>query len=132
MNLSFNDGLKEYIINNDPDRVIRINPADVGILKRLQAAQTDIDALRDKYSNADNTADALAECDRALRDIIDNVFGAKIADTVFGSTNCLSIAGGASVYENFLNAIVPEIESTVKAESEASAKRVKQYTDKVM
>ena len=130
MNLSFNDGYKTYEINGDPNRVIKINPADVGILKRLQAAQDSISALQEKY-NTINTPEALAECDKDLRDIIDDVFAAPVADIAFGDTNCLSLAGGSSIYENFLNAIIPIVQETVKEESKASEKRISKYTDRV-
>ena len=130
MILNFDDGYKTYEINGDPNRVIKINPADVGILKRLQAAQDSISALQSKY-NSINTPEALAECDKDLRAIIDDVFAAPVADIAFGGSNCLSLAGGASIYENSLNAIIPEIQATVEKEAKESEKRVKKYTDRI-
>lgn len=130
MILNFDDGYKTYEINGDPNRVIKINPADVGILKRLQAAQDSISALQSKY-NSINTPEALAECDKDLRAIIDDVFAAPVADIAFGGSNCLSLAGGSSIYENFLNAIIPIVQETVKEESKASEKRISKYTDRV-
>ncbi len=132
MNLNFSDGLKEYTINNDTSRVIRINPSDIGIIKRLQAAQERIDNLKEVYSNVESTVEALAECDKELKSIIDDVFGSPVSDVVFGSANCLSPAGGACLYENFLNAVLPEIEKNVKAEQKASEERIRKYTDKVI
>lgn len=130
MILNFDDGYKTYEINGDPNRVIKINPADVGILKRLQAAQDSISALQSKYNSID-TPEALAECDKDLRAIIDDVFASPVADIAFGGSNCLSLAGGSSIYENFLNAIIPIVQETVKEESKASEKRISKYTDRV-
>ena len=32
--LKFDEGYKEYMINDDPDRVIRINPSDLNMWQR--------------------------------------------------------------------------------------------------
>lgn len=42
MNINFNDGYEEITINNDPDKVIRINTNDFGILGRIQRAQLEL------------------------------------------------------------------------------------------
>ncbi len=33
--LKFDEGYKEYMINDDPDRVIRINPSDLNMWQQL-------------------------------------------------------------------------------------------------
>ena len=35
-NLNFDDGLKRVTINGDPNRVLKYNPGDMGILDRMQ------------------------------------------------------------------------------------------------
>ena len=40
--IRFDDGYKEFMINDDPDRVIRFNPADYGIIERFNTARKDI------------------------------------------------------------------------------------------
>lgn len=131
MNLNFADGTQEFVINNDPDRVIRFNPGDFGILERLKAAGGKIDEIGKRYADKENTPEVLAECDRELRGIIDEVFANKIADTAFGKTNCLSFAGGKPIFENFLDAVVPVIEQNVRDESEKSKARIDKYTKRV-
>ena len=50
--INFNSGnYKEYAINGDENRVIRINVSDVGIITRIQ----------DAMSNADNIAEEVSE-----------------------------------------------------------------------
>ena len=38
-NLSFEDGYKEFTVNEDPERKIRFNPADLSILERFNTAR---------------------------------------------------------------------------------------------
>ena len=40
--IRFDDGYKEFMINDDPNRVIRFNPADYGIIERFNTARKDI------------------------------------------------------------------------------------------
>ena len=53
--IDFNSGnYKEYAINGDENRVIRINVSDVGIITRIQ----------DAMSKADNIAEEVSECEK--------------------------------------------------------------------
>ena len=42
-NLNFDDGYKKFMVNNDPNRVVRFNPADINLLDRLDQAQKRIE-----------------------------------------------------------------------------------------
>ena len=56
--INFNSGnYKEYAINGDENRVIRINVSDVGIITRIQ----------DAMSNADNIAEEVSEREKKDR-----------------------------------------------------------------
>ena len=46
--IRFDDGYKEFMINDDPNRVIRFNPADYGIIERFNTARKDIAAEMEK------------------------------------------------------------------------------------
>ena len=46
--IRFDDGYKEFMINDDPNRVIRFNPADYGIIERFNTARKDITAEMEK------------------------------------------------------------------------------------
>ena len=43
--ISFDEGYKEFAINNDENRVIRFNPKDFGILTRMEDTLSDFEAL---------------------------------------------------------------------------------------
>lgn len=120
--IKFNEGYKEYAINGDESRIIRINPSDFGIIKRMQDALKALEAI-----NADNSPDGMAEADRIAREQIDNVFGDGTSEVVFGRTNCMSFAGGQPICANFIEAISPIIEADIKAEAAKSEERIAKY-----
>ena len=49
--ISFDEGYKEFAINNDENRVIRFNPKDFGILTRMEDTLSDFEALEKKLKD---------------------------------------------------------------------------------
>lgn len=123
--LNFDDGLKRLAINGDENRVIVVNPTDVGIVKRYREKFPEIEKLSAETENSEEIADVL---DKKVREFIDYIIGSPVSETVFGKTNCLSIAGGQTVFENFLTAYMEYMKPEIKAEYERSRKRVEKYT----
>lgn len=122
----FDDGYREYAINGDETRVIRINPTDFGIVKRMKAAEEALAAMAIEHSE-----DGIEELDRVVREQLDSVFGEGTAQTVFGNVNCTSLAGGKTLYQNFLEAFSPIIKADIEAEKKKSDARVKKYTSQL-
>lgn len=143
--LKFNDGFKEFAVNGDESRIVRFNPCDFGILERISASQDKLDELEKKYRDAqekykdvkasDSDIDELgkiaAECDSEIRAEINTVFGNDVCTPAFGTTNCLSLAGGSSLFENFLDAMLPIVKSYIDKETKQSKKRIAKYTNSV-
>ena len=51
-NLSFDEGLKSYKINGDPNRILRFNPGDVNILTRYKEVVNNLNNIKlTKYDN---------------------------------------------------------------------------------
>lgn len=138
--LHFEEGLKTYCINDDPDRVIKVSTTDYGIINRLQEADKNMKKKADEYkalnintdgSAADKTEEAAAaikELTEFIEGQINYVFNADVAKIVFNGQSCLSTYKGVPLYERFMNAIVPEIEKDFKEEVKESQKRVSKYT----
>lgn len=124
--LNFDSGVKEYEINGDPNRVLRINPSDFGIIERINKAK---DALDELHITPD--IDGMVELDKVVRAQIDEIFGTGSADVIFGETNSASFAGGQPVFLNFLDSIIPEIERVVGEERKKSAAKIQKYTSQV-
>jgi hypothetical protein len=135
--INFDNGKKSYVINGDENCVITFNTSDIAIVDRIKKAMNNIQTVAEGYEKRnienDDEANALfVEADREIRTQIDYIFGDKIADKAFGVTNCLSVCGsGSTIYENFLNAIVPIVEQDIKTAQRQANKRVEKYTSQV-
>lgn len=142
-NLNFDDGYKEFSINNDPNRVIRFNPADFGIIERIdiayeeieKAAKIDVDmelkpdgTPRDDLGKA---AEIVKEISDTIKNQIDYIFNSPVSDTVFGNQSPLGLVKGVPLYERFLEVAIPVIQKEVRKEAEASQKRVNKYVSVV-
>lgn len=132
-NLNINKGYKEYSINNDENAVIRVRTTDFGIIEKLtkiksRTAETvsKMEKLRESES-IDTILAALDDADKEIREELDAVFDSYVSEVVFGSTNCLSFAGGQPIALNFLEAIIPEIQHDLEAEQGAAKKRIDAY-----
>lgn len=134
--LKFNDGFKEFAVNGDESRIVRFNPCDFGILERISVSQKRLEELEKKYKDAeasdtDELGKIAAECDRDIREEINTVFGNDVCTPAFGTVNCLTLAGGQPLYANFVDALLPIVESSLDKETKQSKKRIAKYTNSV-
>jgi len=139
-NLNFDDGYKEFKINNDESRVIRFNPADFSIIERIKTAYDEIDKATkindDIELKADGSpveelgkaAEIVKEINDTIKAQIDYIFNSPVSEMVFGKQSPLGMVKGVPLYERFLNVVIPVIEKEVKAQQEASQKRISKYT----
>ncbi len=123
--LDFDDGLKRLAINGDENRVIVVNPTDVGIVARYREKLPEIEKLSAETGNSEEIPDIL---DRKVREFVDYIIGSPVSEIVFGKTNCISMAGGQTIFENFLTAYMEYMKPEIKAEYERSRKRIEKYT----
>ena len=129
-NLEFDDGLKRLAINGDENRIITINPTDIAVIKRYNEVIPQLDELSEKYKEIpqEKTVEAISELDKKAREFIDYIIGSSVSETVFGTANCLSYAGGQTIFENFLTAYMNYMTPAIKSEYEKSKKRIEKYT----
>lgn len=139
-NLNFDDGFKEFSINNDPSKVIRFNPADFGIIERINTAYNEIQKTTqiedDIQLNPDGTPmemiGKVAEVVKGIADSIkaqiDYIFNSPVSEVVFGNQSPLGMVKGVPLYERFLDIVIPVIKQEVESEMKASQKRVSKYT----
>lgn len=116
-NLNFDSGIREYAVNGDESRVIRICVTDMNLPKRIADAETEINALHDKYGQISHPdAQQLFELDRDVRGIIDRAFGKSVSETAFGNINCCSPVGeNTMLFEGFVNALAAQIKADIEA-----------------
>ncbi len=143
-NLNFDDGFMSFQLNNDPNKVIRFNPTDFGMIKRLNEAFKVIDKAAEgadgiklnpdgtPEENIDGAAQAIEIYDKTIKDVIDGIFNSNICDIAFGKQSPLSIVGGGKyLWESFLECICKEVEKETNTKIEASHKRVNKYKKQV-
>lgn len=138
MELSFNSGVKEYTIRGVNGVVtVYFNPADVNFAKKayrvfndLRKKQEERVAKLDTTEPGDELFDMVDSIDREMRDIINDLFGQDIADTLFGSVNAYSAANGAPVWQNFMNAIIDQFDEATKREQALADEKIRKYTQK--
>lgn len=135
-NLSYNVGYKEYSINGDESRILRIKMTDYAIFDRFTKAMKQIDKIAKEYENStantfDEANNLFVSVDKKIRKQIDFIFDGDVSDIIFGNTNCISIAGGKPVFQNFLEAILPSIKKDIGVEQQEIAEKVHKYTSKV-
>lgn len=149
-NLSFDEGYREFCINGDETRVIKINPSDTSFIERYREAMNNIEAFMTELENTDGIninangeledneyedkigefnklADLLRDVRIKLNEQIDFIFNAKVSDIVFGKQSPLANISGQYLFARFLNAVAPVIEETFHKDIEASNKRINKY-----
>ena len=130
--ISFDEGYKEFAINNDENRVIRFNPKDFGILTRMEDTLSDFEALVKKLKdgNEEEFTNNLREAEKVVHEKIDSIFNANVHDIIFNHQSPISLVGGEFLFMRVIEALVPIVEKEVKYEMQKSEKRMSKYTEK--
>ncbi len=126
--INFDEGYKSYIVNDDPNRVIRIKLGDPGLLSRIRTAMKETDGLLGRYSEMP-AEEAYAGFDKEFRGIVNRAFGTDICTPVFGDANVTAVTeSGKFVFSAFFDAFIPQLEADIKAKlaaKKASAAEVR-------
>lgn len=140
-NINVDTGKRRFTINGDPDKVIEFNVTDGNLITRISEAEQKISKavkgmnieLKPDGTPAEDTpeiAEKVKKIDGLLRGALDYAFDGKICDTVFGNTNLLSVKGGVTFAERFIDAVTPIIEREVKEENARAMRRIEKHTAK--
>lgn len=146
--INFNDGFETFTINEDPNRVIRINPKDGNILTRFEEAMKDLsnesEKLADIKVKADGTpgegneatleesADRLRSFNRLINDKMNYIFNSDVTEAAFGKQSPLSLIGPDNrfLFEVFLKAALEAVKEKLEESIKDSERRIGKYTDK--
>ena len=122
--ISFDEGYKEFAINNDENRVIRFNPKDFGILTRMEDTLSDFEALEKKLKdgNEEEFTNNLREAEKVVHEKIDSIFNANVHEIIFNHQSPISLVGGEFLFMRVIEALVPIVEKEVKYEMQKSEK----------
>lgn len=133
--LNFETGLVEMAVNGG--RVIRFNPADVGFMDTLYGLLGKIESIEAEARKKQDKTDDLAKLfdrsrasDKRMRDAVDSVFGEGFCADVFPGIRLTALANGLSVLENFVFAIMDEMDESVRDNLAKREGRIAKYTAK--
>lgn len=113
--INFDEGYKNYAVNGDEKRIIRVRVTDINLLKRVEAALTEVESLKEKYSGRPDKK-TLLDFDRNVRDLIDKAFDSEICAPAFGDANiCAPVSGGKLLFESFFEAFMPVLKADLSA-----------------
>ena len=138
MNINFDDGIEEITINNDKNRVLRVNVRDIGILDRVQHVadnfQNQIKTLGEELTITSDGEAAVPEIAEAVRRInqemrteFDSIFYDGASEIVFGKQNPLSMSNGNTIFNNFMTALAEYIKPFIEKETKKMQKNIEKY-----
>lgn len=138
MNINFDDGIEEITINNDKNRVLRVNVRDIGILDRVQHVadnfQNQIKTLGEELTITSDGEAAVPEIAEAVRRInqemrteFDSIFYEGASEIVFGKQNPLSMSNGNTIFNNFMTAFAEYIKPFIEKETKTMQKNIEKY-----
>lgn len=146
-NLIIDDGLKEFMINGDKNKVIRFNPADINLLNRFDMAYKRIEKEQEKIKedieleldgepteeqeDYEQALGVIRRLNQFIKDQVDYIFDGEVADIMFGNQSPMSTVKGKAFFERVFDAIEPILRKEIEAERKASEKRMNKYTGKI-
>lgn len=136
--LKFDDGYESFMVNDDPNRVIRFNPADPEIINRVLNVQKEFSSYQipegieldpDGSPKTDLEKDGayVAEFTTAMRKAFNGIFNADVYDTIFAGQSPLCIIGQNYLFEGVLSGLLELIQPAVEAYNEKNRKKMSQY-----
>lgn len=134
--LNFETGLVEMKVNGG--RVIRFNPADLGfmdtlysMLGKIESIEAETKKKQDKTDDPAKLFDRSRASDKQMRAAVDSVFGEGFCAEVFpGILRLTALANGLSVLENFVFAVMDEMDESVRDNLAKREGRIAKYTAK--
>ena len=133
--IRFSTGVVEMPVNGG--RTIRFNPTDVGFLDTLYGLLAKVDAIdketarkREKTEDVSKAFDYMRASDKRMREAVDDVFGEGFSDDVFNGVRLMAQADGLSVLENFVFAVLDQMNENVTENMARRSERIAKYTSK--
>lgn len=125
---------KRFRLNGDNNKVIELNTSDLGISVRLEKGWDELQKLANKVANVDTDkadfTELLQDIDKKMRDEIDYIFDAEVADKASDGGTMYDPYGGILRYEHILDTLLPLYTTNINKEFAAIKRRVSKHTDK--
>lgn len=140
--LSFDDGYESFMVNDDPERVIRFNPADPEILNRALNVKKVFESYEVPEGielNQDGTpkddmevsATYVAEMTGAMRKAFNDIFLSDVYDTIFAGQSPLCIPKDKYMFEGVLDGLIELMKPAVEEYARKNNEKMKKYLEDV-
>lgn len=137
-NLSFNDGKESFKINNDPNRVIRFNPADPEIINRILGVQKDFQNYTldesielnpdgNPKSGLEKEGAYVAEFTKTMRKIFNDIFNSDVYDIIFDGQSPFCIVGQKYLFEEVLDGLINIMQPAIDKYTKENDKKMRVY-----
>ena len=134
--LNFNTGVESFPVNGVPD-VLRFNPTDIELLRKIYVSMKDLEAKQKERNSAQSDSDDIIDTlnkakqlDTEMRGIIDGVFGDGLCNKIFGDESLYASADGLPVWQNFILAVIDLFDEATKREAALSNEKIQKYVKK--
>lgn len=137
-NLSFDDGYESFTVNDDPNRVIRFNPADPEIINRVLEVQsmfhnyqmpenTELNPDGTPKGDLESAGAYIAEFTKAMREAFNGIFLSDVYDTIFAGQSPLCIVGQKYLFEGVLDGLIGLMKPAVEAYEKKNKQKLGKY-----
>lgn len=136
--LLFDDGYESFMVNDDPDRVIRFNPADPEIINRVLNVRDQFhdyqipvgielnpDGSHKKGMELDGAY--VAEFTSAMRKAFNGIFNADVYDIIFAGQSPLCIVGQKYLFERVLDGLIVLMKPAVEEYNRKNEQKIGKY-----
>lgn len=138
---------KRVRINGDQNRILRINPSDMGIAKRLGEVYNKLNELTEKAANMadvdtssddiDKQLDSVKEfgakldaIDKEMRELMDYLFDTNVSEVCAPDGTMYDICDGMFRYEHIIEKVATLYENNFESEFKKMKSRVNKRTAK--
>lgn len=142
-NITLDLGAKEFTINDDPNRVIWLNPSDMSIIIRVQEAIPRFDNFITEYSNLFTSQDDLSEddtllkfkdaiksIDADLREILNYVFDYDVCSVLKPTGTMMDLVNGEFVFIIIMSTLLDLYSDAITEETSKLINNMKKRTAK--
>lgn len=125
---------KRFRLNGDNSKIIELNTSDLSIADRLEKGWAALQKIAEKISNVnvedENFTKVLQEYNQEMKDQIDYIFDAEVADKAADGGTMYDPYNGVLRYEHILDTLLHLYETNITKEFNAMKRRVNKHTEK--
>ncbi|MDR2046532.1 MAG: hypothetical protein LBP79_01275 [Clostridiales bacterium] len=131
LNINLPKRRQKITIDNDANRYIEVDLSDTRLLLRLNEIEGKITEIAEKLpdgnAGAKETVKAVEEAEKAVCEQLDYALGTQASAVVFADVSPLSVSGGKSIAQIFLEQLAPIIKAAVEKEYKGIEKHAGKY-----